>query len=107
MRTPDNRAPGQNSPDQLTPGQMFQRDVQQYLDGHIYPGFTAPFQLEGISTDEQVKRARPDAQAKVVILRGLEEEDIGTLDRDWREGLMQVGVKWETELRLPSWYFER
>ena len=94
MRTPDNRAPGQNSPDQLTPGQMFQRDVQQYLDGHIYPGFTAPFQLEGISTDEQVKRARP-------------EEDIGTLDRDWREGLMQVGVKWETELRLPSWYFER
>jgi len=42
-----------------------------------------------------------------VILRGLEEEDIGTLDRDWREGLMQVGVKWETELRLPSWYFER
>lgn len=87
--------------------QQFQADVTAFLSEHVYRGFSQPFELDAVSIDEVVKQARPLANARVLTVKGLGEESIAELDRDWAHGLYEVGQKYGVELRFPSWYLEK
>ena len=77
------------------------------MDTHIFRGFTDPFQLNSVMIDEIALQVRPLANARVLTIKGLNDESLPSVDREWAAGLWEIGKKFGVELRLPSSYFEK
>lgn len=91
---------------QQSPEEMFKAEIQDFFDQNIYPGFRRPFKLKELRDDELARQVR-DTHSFVVILEGVQEEDLPYNDREWTGKLWEIGQRWEMELRLPHWYFEK
>lgn len=85
---------------------MLQAEIKEFLDRNPYPGFSNPFRLKELRVNELTGQVR-DTRSFVIILEGVGEEDIPNLEREWMRALYEIGERWEMELRLPHWYFEK
>lgn len=88
------------------PKEMLKAEIQDFLDRNIYPGFRLPFRLQELRVNDLTRQIR-DTSSYVVIFKGIQEEDLPVIDREWTAKLWEIGQRWEMELRLPYWYFEK
>lgn len=89
------------------PYDPLKQEIQTFLNKNPYCGFSNPFILEELRADDLATQTRPSIISRIVVLKGLREEDLGVIDREWLKGLSEVGKRWEMVLRLPYWYFEK
>lgn len=90
-----------------TPKEIMEQAVQGYLDTNLYPKYSKPFQLQELRKSELAQMTRPHRLVYEAIMKNVGEEDLSVYDRDWLNGLNEVGMRFESEITLPYWYFEK
>jgi len=92
----------------LTPREVMLLSIQEFFDQNLYGTRRQPFRLLGLAENDHVKQVRPESNAWICCLQGVEDEDlIGEPDWEWLKKLSELGKRFEAELSLDPACFEK
>jgi hypothetical protein len=81
--------------------EKLEQRVRDYLSSHVYKGYSKPFELD------RIHESPINHRVLWVEPKGMDYEDICTIDRKWEQGLADVGAELGKSLRLPVWAYAK